>query len=291
MKKIIVLVSIISCFCVMLLSCSSLITVKDPSTPMPEPQYTTPIITSQTTTAITTPSWSIQTGNPVINSHSGYVMTNIYEKNITNSKNETLVSVKIISPLVVLYDNDSLQTSVNSNLGIVFNQIEEKVNSVCNRYLNSDPGSFMSLPSVFVDFSLEHFTKEAMSIKFQITENDENANIYKSYSCYNLDLTTGSIINCTTVFQQSDITAISNKISQKLIDLGYTLYPNSKNLIKQYFQECWFISYDKLNLCFEAGKIAAASEGNINLSFDIKDISSMLSQYGIAIITVNNENN
>jgi hypothetical protein len=143
---------------------------------------------------------------------------------------------------------------------------------------------------VLVDYRLEYFTKEAMCIKFQITETDENANVYKSFLCYNLDLTTGSIINCTTVFKQSDLSQISAQISQKLKQEGYSLYSDSEKFIKQYFQHSWYISLDKLNLSFDAGKIAPISEGAINVSFDVNDISSLLSQYGSALFTVNYEN-
>ena len=186
MKRILVIVSILSCFSVMLLSCASIITHKDTNTNMTSPLYTTPQMTT-TVNEITTPSWVTQTGNNVTNSHSGYVMTNIHEKTLTALNGAPIISAKILSPEIVLYDNEGLQLTVNTNLLTVFNVIEEKVNAVCNRYSNCDPSSFISLPNVLVDYRLEYFTKEAMCIKFQITETDENANVYKSFLCYHSD--------------------------------------------------------------------------------------------------------
>ena len=274
----------------MLISCASIITHKNPNEHTSTPTLTTPM-SEIITTVVTTPPWSTQTGNHVVNSHSGYVMTNIYEKTLTDKDDNTLISAKILSPEVHFYDNESLQLTVNSNLLTIFHEIENKVNTICSRYSGSDPSSFLSTPHVFVDYSLEYFTKEAMSIRFQINETDSNANTYTSFICYNLDLTTGSVINCASLFKNSDLSAVSDRISQKLKDNGYPLYADSSRLIKQFLQNRWFISFEKLNLCFNPGEIAAVSEGAIEIYLDFNDISDLLSQYGSALFTVNYENN
>ena len=291
MKRLLVFASIISCFSVMLLSCASIITHKDTSE-----QTTTPIImttpnSTVVTTVVTTPTWSTQTGNHVINSHSGDVNTIIYEKTLKDKKGSNLISIKIIRPEVVFYDNVSLASTVNANLLYVFNELENTVNTICNRYELADTSSFLSTPFVYVDYSLECFTQEIMSLKFCITETDNNANVYKSVVCYNIDLTTGSIINPTTVFASKELTEISKFISEKLTATGYTLYDNSQKLIEQYFSNKWFIKSNTFTLCFDPGEIAAISEGTVEISVDVQQISDLLSDYGAALFTVSYENN
>lgn len=290
MKRLIVFISIASCFSVMLLSCASIITHKDTSEQTTEAYLTTPAISTVTTLA-TTPPWSTQTGKPIINSHSGHVMPNIQDKILKDQNGNSIISVKIISPKVVFYDNESLQSTVEMNLLTISNEIEAEVNAICNRYALADVNSFLSTPDVLVDFSLEYFTQEAMSLKFQITETDNNSCTYESFICYNIDLTTGSIINSTAVFSEKNLTAIAKLASEKLIASGHTLYSNSEKLIEQYFQNRWYIKSNKLSLCFNPGEIAAISEGMIEISVDLQQISDLLSSYGVALFTVSYENN
>lgn len=291
MKRLLVFASIISCFSVMLLSCASIITHKDTS------EQTTPHIIMTTpsstvvTTVVTTPTWSTQTGNHVINSHSGDVISNIYEKTLKDKGGNSIISLKILSPRVDFYDNNSLEATVNANLLYVFNELENTVNAICNRYELADASSFLSTPSIYVDYSLECFTQEVMSLKFCITETDNNANVYKSVVCYNIDLTTGSIINPTTVFASKELTDISKFISEKLTANGYTLYEDAQKLIEQYFRNKWFIKSNTFNLCFDPGEIAAISEGTIEISVDVQQIANLLSDYGSVLFTVSYENN
>ena len=292
MKRLLILTSIISCFSVMLLSCASIITHKDTSEQTSTQLLTTPSISSVVTTQTTTmPIWSTQTGTPIVNSHSGYVMPNIYDRTLKDKNENTVVSVRILSPKVFFYDNESLQETVNANLLFVFNEIETTVNAICNRYLLADTSSYLSPPSIFVDYTLEHFTKEAMSLKFKISENDENSNTYTSFVCYNLDLITGAIINSSTVFEEGKLSAFSELVSRKLTESGYTLYDNADTIINQYFQSRWYISFNKLNLCFNPGEIAAISEGVIEISIEVQQISDLTSDYGSALFTVSYENN
>jgi len=274
----------------MLLSCASIITQKDNDTLTSTLQETTDPSTVLTT-VITLPPWSTQTGNHVINSHSGYVMTNVHDRILRDDEGNTLILAKILSPKVVFYDNESLQNTVNINLHSVFNEIEGIVNAICARYTDSDAESFLSDPEVFADYCLEYYTKEAMSVKFCITETDNNAQTHISYITYNLDLTTGAIINCSMMFNQSNLDEVCALVSQKLNENGYTLFDDSQKLIQKYFSNRWYIEFGKLNLCFNPGEISAVSEGCIEISVDVKDISSMLSQYGKAIFTVQYENN
>ena len=290
MKRYLLLVTIIFCLCALLISCASIITHKDTSEQTTSPELTTPT-TSITTTVVTTPMWSIQTGNHIINSHSGYVMPVIYEKNINDKNGNQLFLAKILYPKAEFYDDEGLEATVNANIYRIFNEIEAEVNDIYNRYQNCDASTFLSTPTIYVDYSLEYFTKEAMSLKFQITETDNNAGTHKSFLCYNLDLTTGSIINATTVFIDSDLSSVSLLISEKLSKSGYILYADSSKLIEQFFQERWFIKFEELNLCFNPGEIAAISEGSIDVSINVKEIKDIINQYGSALFTVNYENN
>lgn len=291
MKRLIVFASIISCFSVMLLSCASIITHKDTIEQTTPPTVMTTPSTTVVTTVVTTPSWITQTGNHVVNSHSGYVMSYIYEKTLTDKSGNSIISFKILRPEVRFYDNDGLESTVNTNLWYVFNEMEDKVSVICNRYMDADTSSYLSTPDVFIDYTLECFTQEAMSLRFRITETDNNANVYQSVVCYNFDLTTGSIINPTSVFKQKDLSGISKLISEKLTAEGYTLYNDADKLIEQHFNDSWFIKPNTLSLTFSPGKIAAISEGFVEISIEVQQIKDLLSNYGTALFTVSYENN
>ena len=290
MKRILTFTSLISCFCIMLLSCSSIITHKPQNVQTSAVTQTTPQSTV-ITTIVTLPPWSSQTGNHVIDSHSGYVMTNIYERSMNDQNENLAVYAKILSPEVIFYNNESLQNTVNANLLYVSNEIKAKVDSICQRYVDADVSSYLTTPNVLVDYSLEYYTKEAMSLKFQFTETDNNAMTHVSYLTYNLDLTTGSIINSAMMFNQSDLNDISSLVAQKLSENGYTIFQDGKALVEKYFANRWYIEFEKLNLSFNPGEIAAISEGGIEISLSLEEISPMLSQYGKALFTVKYEDN
>ena len=201
------------------------------------------------------------------------------------------MTAKIFSPEVDFYDNESLQNTVNYNLLNVLNEIEHKVDSICARYIDADSKSFLAQPYVWVDYSLEYYTKDAMSLKFCITETDNNAQTNLSYVTYNLDLTTGSVISCSAMFKDADLGKISQQVSQKLTENGYTLFPNSQKLIEDHLPNRWFMELGKFNLCFNPGEIAAISQGCVELSLDVEEITPLLSQYGQALFTVKYEDN
>ena len=288
MKNVYLYLSAVLAFTVLFASCASL--VRKPNEAVETTlSDTTPIVTSlENTTVITTPVWSTQTGEGIIETHSGHVITNVFNTEIKEG-DQILIKAKMMVPEVIFYDNESLQNTVNYNLGIIRFELEHAVLAICNRYIGTDPSSNVSMPDVVVDYKLEYFTKEAMSLKFTIIETDNNGNVYKSYKCYNIGLTTGSLIDTPTVFKDETLGEISDLIANAIETDGTYLFDNSKELIMKNLSTAWYISYNKLNVCFSPGVIAPVASGVITLSLEKDRFSSLLSQYGDMLFTVNYE--
>ena len=273
---------------VLFVSCASLVRKPDEAVETTAPT-TTPIVTSlETTTVITTHPWSTQTGLGIIETHSGHVITDVFNTEIKDG-DKVLIKAKMMIPKVVFYDNESLEKTVNYNLSVIRYELEHAVLAICNRYTGSDPSLNISLPDVIVDYSLEYFTKEAMSLKFTIIETDNNGNVYKSYKCYNIGLTTGSLIETPTVFKDETLSEISTLIANALEKEGTYLFDNGKDLIMKNLATSWYISYNKLNVCFGPGEIAPVANGVITLSLEKDKFASLLSKYGEMLFTVNYE--